>query len=113
MPTKKTTTIEAGKTEKPVPAKTPAKNITRRPQAPKNEPVPVSEKAIERFIESAPDSQVKVTKEDPNRIVREKISLNIPVVLLAEVDALARKKNLTRVSLITVALTEYVATNGK
>lgn len=111
MATKKpVTTTAPAQAEKS--AKPPAKKITRPPQIARAETPAVSEKAIEKFIESAPDSTTQKKQAPEGRGLvrgkREQISHTIPPDLLDKVDALAKSKGLTRAGLINFAISEYV-----
>lgn len=77
-------------------------NLTKRPAASKKPAA--DEKKASAFIAAAPDAAKKGTI----RGKREQISHTMPPALLAEVDAMAERKGLSRAGLINLAVSEYI-----
>jgi hypothetical protein len=88
--------------------------LTKRPATkPGNQGVSLDEKAVEAFMNKAPDGvpssepEMKSRKE-PKRGKRQQISHTIPLELLAKIDERAKLEGQTRAGLINLAIARYV-----
>jgi hypothetical protein len=82
--------------------------VTKRPPAKK-----ATEKKIETFIASAPDSaKVEAEKKPLMRGKREQISHTIPPDILEKLDKVAKMQGITRAGLINIAISEYIRKSG-
>jgi hypothetical protein len=88
--------------------------LTKRPSVkPENQALPLDEKAVEAFMNKAPDgvpvpSPASTERKGVKRGNREQISHTITPELLQKVDEKARHEGQTRAGLINLAIARYV-----
>lgn len=83
-------------------------SITKRPQS---LPTPPAQ-AVETFINAAPDGESHLASADQTRKNKVQIAFTIAPDLLASIDAIARKKGLSRAGTISLACADLIERLG-